>query len=75
MTIGHTDALLTATDRVVCRVIEGVPIDPAARERLICAREAIERMLDGRIAEGTRHDVLWAEINRVGWEKTYGKTA
>ena len=70
--ITHSAAMLTSVDRVVCRVIDGVEIDPAARERLFCAKEAIERMLDGRIRQGTAHDVLWAEISRIGREKTFG---
>ena len=73
MTRGHTDALLTCTDRVVCNVIEGhIELDAENRERLICAKIAIELMLDGKIVKGMDHMKLWGEISRVGWEKTYG---
>lgn len=62
----HSYDLLNKVDRVVCRVIEGVPVDPKARENLICAREAIDRILDGRIAKDTDHLKLWGELNRIG---------
>ena len=68
----HSLELLNAVDRVVCQVIDGTPIDPAACERLACAKEAIERMLDGRICEGTDHMTAWGEISAIGRE--HGKT-
>ena len=68
----HSLALLNDVDRVVCRVIDGTPIDPAARERLACAKEALERILDGRITAGTDHMTAWGEISAIGGE--HGKT-
>lgn len=69
----HSLALLNTVDRVACLVIDGQEVTPAIRERLECSREVLERILDGRIANGTDHLKLWGEVSRVGWEKTYGK--
>lgn len=64
--IPHSYALLNTADRVACLVIDGVGVNPVARENLVCAREIIDRILDGRLTEGSDHMTLMADLSRIG---------
>lgn len=64
--IPHSYALLNTADRVACLVIDGVGVNDKARENLVCAREIIDRILDGRLAEGSDHMALMADLSRIG---------
>ena len=61
----HAQSILCSLDLIVGQVIRGQDLTPAERQRLVRAREYIDRLLDGRITKGTNGQDIAADIHNA----------